>query len=121
MRNKRRFAAGLASACLLPTLAVAGAGQPVTSQNLSTTIASGGAFQTLTGANPSRNGCLIQNPTTASEPLFVYFGSGSAATTASASLAPGASISCSIPGAVVTDAIQVEAATTSHAFFAEVQ
>jgi hypothetical protein len=121
MRNKRRIVAAVALACLLPSLALAGAGQPVTSQNISTTITSGGSFQTLTAANQARNGCLIQNPTTATEPLYVYFGSGTASVAASFSLAPGAAVSCSFNGAVATDAIQVEATTTSHAFTAQIQ
>jgi hypothetical protein len=123
MMHKRPFLAAVSALCLLPGLALAGAGQPLTSQNISTTIAAGGSFQNLAGAgaNPSRNGCLIQNPTTATEPLYVHFGSDSATAANSYSLAPGASISCGVPGGVITDTIQVEATTTAHAFIAEIQ
>jgi hypothetical protein len=120
MIDKRRIAAAIALACILPELALAQK-QPVASQNLSGAIASGGTFQSLAGANPSRNGCLIENPTTATEPLYVNVGSASPTTANSFSLAAGAAFNCGAAGIVVTDALQVEAATSTHAFVALVQ
>jgi hypothetical protein len=122
MPHKRRIVALAATtlAVFLPVVALAQK-QPVASQNVSGTITSGGSFQTLSGANPSRNGCVIENPTTATEPLYVNVGSASPTTTNSFSLAPGAAFNCGAAGIVVTDALQVEAATSTHAFVALVQ
>jgi hypothetical protein len=120
MHHKRRIVALVMLAAILPAFASAQK-QPVTSQNLSGTITSGGSFQYLASANPSRNGCLIQNPTTASEALYVNVGSASPTTANSFSLAAGAAFSCNGSGIVVTDAIQIEAATTNHAFIAVIQ
>jgi len=110
----------LALACLFASPALAHE-QQVSSANLSSTIATGGTFQSLAAASISRNGCLIQNPTTATEPLYVNVGSASPSTANSFSLAAGASFNCSVAGVVITDALQVEAATTGHAFIAVVQ
>jgi hypothetical protein len=105
-------------------LATNSAGQAIpapnaaTTNNGSTTIATGGAFQSALASNAARKGCLIQNPLSATETLFVFFGANGSATTAkSISLGPGAAVSCSIGGLVVaTDNVSVEAATTGHAF-----
>lgn len=112
----------LTLACLLAAAGPALAHeQQAASANLSSTIATGGTFQSLAVANIGRVGCLIQNPTTATEPLYVNVGSASPSTGNSFSLAAGASFNCSVAGVVITDAIQVEAATTGHAFIAVVQ
>jgi hypothetical protein len=105
----------LASCGVIPIPAAA-QGQRVTSVNGSTTITAGGSFQTVLSANPDRHGCLIQNPATATETLYVSVGQASPTTAASVGLAPGATFSCNVPGYVIADAIQVEAATTGHAF-----
>jgi hypothetical protein len=105
----------MALAALIPASAFAQT-QPVTSLNGSTTVATGGTFQTALAADPGRHGCLIQNPTTATEPLYVNVASASPSTANSFSLAPGSSFSCLSGGTVVTDKITVTAATTGHAF-----
>jgi hypothetical protein len=88
------------------------------STNGSTTIVVGGTFQTLLAANATRNGCLIQNPTTATEVLDVFVGAtGSATAAASYTLSPGATFNCANQnGMVITDNIAVTAATSAHAF-----
>ena len=93
-------------------------GTGVTSTNNSGSIITGGTFQTLLAANAARKGCLIQNPTTATEPLYVSVAvaTASASIAKSYSLAPGASFSCASGLAVITDNIAVTAATTAHAF-----
>ena len=95
--------------------------QPVTSLNASGTVAAGGTFQTVFAADPSRNGCLIQNPTTATEALYVNVGSAAPATANSFSIAAGATFSCNVAGHVLTDKVTLEAATTGHAFTAVAQ
>jgi hypothetical protein len=92
----------------------------LTTTNVSSTITSGGSFQSVIAALNTRAGCLIENPTTATEPLYVYFGANSSATAAtSISLAPGGVTSCaSGSGGVLTDNVSLEAATTGHAFVA---
>ena len=85
------------------------------------TVTAGGSFQTVLALNTSRHGCLIQNPTTATEVLYVYYGSGTPATTTAVSLAAGASFSCAAGGIVPSDLVAVEAATTGHAFIAKSQ
>ncbi len=91
---------------------------PAGSTNGSSTITTGGAFQTVLspGTSGYRKGCLIQNPTTASEVLYVNVGSASPSTANSFSLSAGATFSCNAAGVTVQDVISVEAATTSHAF-----
>jgi hypothetical protein len=82
------------------------------------TIATGGSFQQVFAANSSRVGCWIQNPATATEVLKVYFQQGTATLAKATDLSPGAGFNCQFGGAVVTGAISVEAATTTHAFVA---
>lgn len=90
-----------------------------TSMNSSGTVATANTFQTVLAANTGRGGCLIQNPTTAIEVLYVNFGAvGSATTGNSFTLAAGAGISCSSGGIVLTDAVNVTAGTAGHAFVA---
>jgi hypothetical protein len=88
------------------------------STNGSSTITAGGVFQTLLAANSARKGCLIQNPTTATETLYVSVAvaTGSATTAKSYSLAAGQAFSCSSGSIVVTDNIAIMATTTGHAF-----
>lgn len=90
----------------------------VTTTNASSTITTGGTFQSALASNASRKGCLIENPTTATEPLFVFFGANGSATTAnSLSLGAGSSVSCSVGGIqVATDNVSVTATTTGHAY-----
>lgn len=95
-----------------------------TSTDASGSVTTGATFQTIIPASTygSRGGCTIQNPTTATEPLLVFFGPLASATTGKAySLAPGAAISCTIGVGVLQDAVNVTGATTGHAFTAGVQ
>lgn len=88
-----------------------------TTTNGSSTVATGGTFQSALASSATRKGCLIQNPTTATEPLYVYFGANGSATTAnSISLGAGASVSCNAGTIVLTDNVSVTATTSTHAF-----
>jgi hypothetical protein len=83
------------------------------------TVTTGGTFQQIIAANGARNNCTVQNPTTATEVLYVYFGSTGAATTGkSFTLSPGMSISCIAGNTRLTAAVNVTAPTTAHAFTA---
>jgi hypothetical protein len=92
-----------------------GAPPVATSTDASGTVAAGGTYQTVFAASPSRKGCLIQNPTTATEVLNIKVG----AMASPFALPVGQTFSCANPGGlVITDAITITAATTSHAFAA---
>lgn len=92
---------------------VPGGSSGSTSTDISGTVTLGGTYQTALAANTARKGCLIQNPTTATEILSVKVGTMATAY----SLPIGATFSCtSAGGLIVTDAITLTAATTSHAF-----
>ncbi len=90
----------------------------VTSTSGSSTVTTGGTFQSALASNANRKGCLIQNPATATENLLVFFGAtGSATTATSFSLPAGAAISCATgAGFVLTDNVAVTGATTGHAY-----
>jgi hypothetical protein len=93
----------------------------VNSTDFSGTIATGGSYQTAIAAPVSpaamRRGCLIQNPTTASEVLNVKFGTMAQPYT----LLPGDHIGCTIGSQVLQDAVTVMAATLGHAYAATAQ
>lgn len=98
----------------------------VPSQPQSGTIASGGTFQQWLPAQSSRVGCTLENPTTATEVMYVFVIArgqtlASASTATSYSISAGGFFNCSINGIVITDAIAIEAATTSHAFIGNLQ
>jgi hypothetical protein len=93
---------------------------PVQSTDASGTITSGGSWQTLFAA-ASRRGCLIQNPATATEPLYVHDTTASPTLANSWELPPGSSYACGANNLVVNGAIQIEAATTAHAYTATSQ
>lgn len=102
-----------------------GSGSPVTvtpvaltTTNGSGTIATGGTFQSILASSATRKGCLIENPTTATEPLYVFFGAnGSATTSNSISLSPGGTVSCAVGGiGVATDNVSATATTTAHSY-----
>ncbi len=94
-----------------------------TTTDSSSTVTAGGTFQSAIAASATRLGCLVENPVSATETLFVFPGANGSATTAnSVSLAPGAAFSCATgTGAVLTDNISVTATTTGHAFIAKAQ
>lgn len=89
--------------------------QDYNSADASTTVVAGGTFQTALAANTGRHGCLIQNPTTATEPLYVSIATSSTLNN-SYSLNPGGTFSCSQGVIVTDDAVKVTATTTGHAF-----
>jgi hypothetical protein len=93
--------------------------------NNSGTITTGGTFQILLPYNPSRKGCLIQNPTNATENLevFIYNNGSNGSPTGTPSvngsfdISQGGTYSCTNSAGVVTpNQIAVEAATTGHIF-----
>lgn len=95
----------------------------VPTTNISGTVTTGGAFQSISASSTTRHGCFIQNPITATETLFVFFGANASATTSnSVGVAPGAAVTCATgAGQVLSDNISVSAATASHAFMGQVQ
>lgn len=95
-----------------------GAVTATTAASTGATITLGNTFQTLLAGSSKRQGCSIQNPTTATEVLYVNFGVlGSATTANSFSIPAGGSINCSnANGSLNGLAVNVTAATTSHAF-----
>ena len=83
----------------------------------STTIAAGGVSQTLFAGNAITNTGIVQNPVSATEPLYID-GVGAAnvtGTDTTFAIQPGQSFTC-YPS---TNAWTVNAATTGHAFAAE--
>lgn len=84
------------------------------------TITTGGTSQQVFAFNQSRRLLLIQNPTTASEPLFCNFGAAASLTLGSSfSLAAGQSIFFSQPNFVPKASVNCNATTTTHAFTAK--
>jgi hypothetical protein len=89
----------------------------VPSTNASSTVTAGGTYQTVFASSTGRRGCLIQNPVGATELLSVRQGGATVWT-----LPAGGVFSCAAPGGlVVSDLIEVTAATTGHAFSAASQ
>lgn len=82
------------------------------SSDISGTIASGGSYQTAAAANSNRKNCTLENPTTATEPLFIKFGTMAQPY----SLNAGQAISALNGVVVATDAITVSATTTNHSY-----
>ena len=80
------------------------------------TITSGGASQALFVANPYRADCFIQNLSTTENLAISFLGAASSTTII---LQPYDSLNCLNGSIVRVEAITVEAATTSHAFYAE--
>jgi hypothetical protein len=89
----------------------------VTSTDNSGTITTGGTYQPIIAASGSRKGCLIQNPTTATEVLDVKFGTMANPIT----LLPGMSVGCNQGGVVLQDAVTGTAPTSGHAYAALAQ
>lgn len=91
----------------------------VTSTDAHGTVVTGGTFQSVFAASGTRKGCTIQNPVTATETLFVYFGAnGSATTSNSIGLPPSWSITCAVGETVLQDNVSVTGATSAHAYVA---
>ncbi len=86
------------------------------------TVATGGVSQTLAVANANRNYLLIENPTNATEPLYINFTNAAAVGgSSSISLAPGGSFTMIAPAFVSTELVTVTATTTGHAFTSKEQ
>lgn len=84
------------------------------------TITTGGTSQQVFGANASRRVLLIENPTTATEPLFCNFGAAASLTLGnSISLAAGQSFYQSQPNFVTKSVINCNATTSTHSFVAK--
>jgi hypothetical protein len=95
---------------------------PKTSTNLSGTIAVTNTFQQIQGQANGRQGCTIQNVTSA-DSQWVYFGTcTSASKGASVLLAPGQSVNCNLPGSnlVLSDPVCITG-TSGDSFFANFQ
>lgn len=107
---------GQGATCLKPNGdGTLGVKNNASSVDASTTVTAGGVYQVVVSSDPSRLGCQVQNPPTASENLNVKQG------TSIFVLIPGATYTCSSGPTVVTDTIQVTGATTGHAFIASYQ
>lgn len=93
---------------------------PVSSKNLSSTIAVTNTFQTIQGQTNNRIGCTIQN--NGSHSMYVYLGPlANAAIGLSLNLAAGQAMNCAIAeGYVVKDAINITG-TSGDAYFANFQ
>ncbi len=83
---------------------------PLTSSNLASSIAVTNTFQSIQVATGGRNGCTIQNQSTANT-MWVYFGAIGGATKAKSFLldtSHGLAISCSVGGlGVLTDQVSI--------------
>lgn len=96
--------------------------QPAQSGTLtdrSGTITVGGTSQTLAASNSSRKYIFIQNPSSATESLFINFTSASSLTVGSVELLPGGSFERTLATYMTTELITVNAASTAHAFVAK--
>lgn len=92
---------------------------PGTSGNASTTIQSGGTYQSLWAANNNRRGCTVQN--NGSHTMYVFFGPIASATHAlSVQLSAGQSVNCQYGGITLQDQVSIDG-TTSDAFYAAQQ
>src|SRR5262249_9721879 len=73
-----------------------------TSTNSSSTITSGGTYQSIWAANAKRNACTVQN--NGSHVMYVFFGPiASASHNTSVQIAVGQSVQCGSGGIVLTD------------------
>lgn len=80
--------------------------------DISGTVTAGGTYQTVAVANKNRFVCVIQNPSTATEPLDIELIPGGTAMAQPFTLAAGSTWSSGF----ASDAIEVTGATTGHAF-----
>lgn len=86
----------------------------LTSTEAALTMTTAGTFQSVLAANLARHGCTIQN--TSADTEYVYFGANASATTANAlQLPPGAAITCSSNGVVLTDNVSMTSKVTNGA------
>jgi hypothetical protein len=106
--------------CVDATVSASVAVAPLTSTNLSSTIAVTNTFQSIQVSTAGRNGCTVQNNDT--NTMWVFFGAIGGATKAkSIVLAAGQAVSCAVGGlGVLTDQISITG-TSTGVFFAAVQ
>lgn len=84
------------------------------STDRSTTVTTGGTAQQLMASNSSRKGCFIQNPSAATESLWISELTTAVAASPSIEIAAGASVQFDAGGYVPTGAISVIGATSTH-------
>jgi len=82
----------------------------------SSTIATGGTSQQALAANPGRKVFCVEDPSAATEDLFLDFGQPASTTSGVSIDIPPGSLFCMGGGAIYTGQITVNAVTTSHAF-----
>ena len=86
--------------------------------NRSGTITAGGTAQVLMAVNASRKYLLVQNPSAATESLWINFTTAAVESQPSIELTPGQGFLMEA-GFISTEAVSVIAATTGHAFTAK--
>jgi hypothetical protein len=102
----------LAAVLLLPSMAL---GQTVTMANISGTIAAGGSAQQLTGAFPTRKGCIVQNQSPTD--LWINDQGAAAAAQPSIRVPAGSQFICGgYGGGAPAGALSIFGATTGQAF-----
>lgn len=108
------------STCVNATVSASVSVAPLTSTNLSGTIATTNTFQSIQVSTAGRKGCAVQN--NGSHNMDVFFGAiGSATTGNSFVLSPGQGITCAVGGlAVLTDQVSVTG-TSGDAYAANFQ
>jgi len=101
---------GTCSVPITGTFSATVAVSPLTSTNLSGTIAVTNTFQSIQVSTAGRQGCLIQNQSTTDQ-MWVYFGAIGGATKAKSFIldtAHGLAISCAVGGlGVLTDQVSI--------------
>jgi hypothetical protein len=105
---------------LVTLLCVAAFAQQTVFDAATLTITVGGTSQQVFPYNTSRRYLLIENPTTATEPLFCNFGAAASLTLGNSfSLVAGGSYLASTPNFVPKDSVNCNATTGGHAFVAK--
>lgn len=90
--------------------------KPISSVNVSGTIAVTNTYQSVIARNTSRSGCTVQN--TGTNTMYVFFGPLADATAAkSVKLAAGQAVSCNNGPVTLTDEVSITG-TATEAFFA---
>lgn len=91
------------------------ASAPAASTQISSTIGTGGVFQTALAASATRKGCTLQN--TSTHTMSVYVGIlGTATTGLSFQVPAGGFFYCGGAGVVVNDAINITTSTTADTY-----
>jgi hypothetical protein len=74
------------------------------------------SFTTILASSSTRHDCTIQNPSTATEVIYIHSTTASPTTANSFTLTPGSTFKCAGGGIVITDAISASAATNPHPY-----